>query len=378
MLGKESGPKQFVRTKESTAAKELQEYKDQATAPWRAQMAEDAQYNEFDPLVHQAVPPSKIRIIKDADNKLQAIIKARTAGTGATTFDDTGVTQFAMEGISEKDISPAKPVRPVPLGVPDTGPSAILKDQTKTPDTSDIAPKVAPVLGTPKERAAAFEKASPDRPPSERVKARKLQETAKFQSEKTVFDVAEDVTSLIKSMFDPQDVEAVEDIMKGYVTHEEPFLSRKRYKGRIRKFSDQLKEGTLSSKRKVNLKKLENFITSNVNKAFSQEIATLGISIPEITKRLRMIYMGETNLGTNVKSSSTGAIGHLQVLPSTFKSVIKQGQFGPKAAKIVNLDIKKIRKADNDKLKELLKIPEVNFMVAIAKVLQYLKTKKGN
>jgi hypothetical protein len=24
----------------------------------------------FDPLVHQAVPPSKIRIIKDADNKL--------------------------------------------------------------------------------------------------------------------------------------------------------------------------------------------------------------------------------------------------------------------------------------------------------------------
>ena len=91
-----------------------------------------------------------------------------------------------------------------------------------------------------------------------------------------------------------------------------------------------------------------------------------------------MIYMGETNLGTNVKNSSTGAIGHLQVLPSTFKSVIKQGQFGPKAAKIVNLDIKKIRKADNDKLKELLKIPEVNFMVAIAKVLQYIKTKKGN
>ena len=125
MLGKESGPKQFVRTKESTAAKELQDYKDQATAPWRAQMAEDAQYDEFDPLVHQAVPPSKIRIIKDADNKLQAIIKARTAATGATTFDDTGVTQFAMEGISEKDISSAKPVRPVPLGVPDTGPSAI-------------------------------------------------------------------------------------------------------------------------------------------------------------------------------------------------------------------------------------------------------------
>lgn len=86
--------------------------------------------------------------------------------------------------------------------------------------------------------------------------------------------------------------------------------------------------------------------------------------------------MGETDLGTNVQDSSTGAIGELQVLPSTFRSTIKQTQFGKKAAEVVGLDIKELRKMNDEELRELLRIPEVNFMAATAKMFQFLKHQK--
>ena len=107
--------------------------------------------------------------------------------------------------------------------------------------------------------------------------------------------------------------------------------------------------------------------------------------------------MGETNLGTNVKNSTTGAIGDMQVLPTTFAAVIVQGQFGKNAAKYSNIsperfiELKKIAKEVNElvikkqstkanqkakPLAVLLSNKKVNFMAATAKMLQYLKAKK--
>ena len=228
MLGMLEGPLQPVRTKEAT---KLKQYKEQAASNFDAEVQADDEsidpetlvWNNkppvpqgFDPLVHQAVPPSKIRIIKDADNKLQAIIKARTGATAAITFESAPIKEsFDFKGTGIPEF-----VKPVPLGVPDTGPSAILKDQTKTPDTSDIAPKAAPVLGTPKERAAAFEKASPDRPPSERVKLRELQDTAKFQSEENIVDF---LKKTFKKLNLPSDLEA--SVAKEFDTKDLPLVT---------------------------------------------------------------------------------------------------------------------------------------------------------
>jgi hypothetical protein len=107
--------------------------------------------------------------------------------------------------------------------------------------------------------------------------------------------------------------------------------------------------------------------------------------------------MGETNLGTNVGDSSTGAIGDMQVLPTTMASIIVQTQFGKNAAKYSNIsperfiELKKISKEVNElvikkqstkanqkakPLAVLLRNKEVNFMAATAKMLQYLKYKE--
>jgi len=290
-LGMLEGPLQPVRTEEATKAKN---YRDQAISSFDAEVqADDSSIDpdtlvwnnkppvprSFDPLVHQAVPPSKIRIIKDADNKLQAIIKARTAATGATTFDDTGVTQFAMEGISEKDISSAKPIRPTPLGVPDTGPSAILKDQTKTQDTSDIAPKPAPVLGTPKERAAAFEKASPDRPPSERVKLRELQDTAKFQSEENIVDF---LKKTFKKLNLPSDLEA--SVAKEFDTKDLPLVTFLIEQEGFSKVAEDVGDGKVTSG--VGL--------TGTGRKLGEKVRTPD-AVRELKKRLKDVYLPYLN-----------------------------------------------------------------------------------
>ena len=255
-------------------------------------------------------------------------------------------------------------------------------------------------MSIPKQRLEAFNKAFPE-VPNEKNKLRRLQDTAKFISDKTVIDVvsekASELTNIIEKAFVPQAAEAVKDVLVGYVTDKEPLLSLAKYAGRIIKYQSQLALGTLSKQRKENLTKLETFLNDNIVPVFRQEITTLNISKSSLIDRMRDIYMGETNLGTNVKNSTTGAIGDMQVLPTTFAAVIVQGQFGKNAAKYSNIsperfiELKKIAKEVNElvikkqstkanqkakPLAVLLSNKKVNFMAATAKMLQYLKAKK--
>ena len=280
------------------------------------------------------------------------------------------------------------------------------KDSIVPRDVPDIVPRrsepvpVKKPLSIPKQRLEAFNKAFPE-VPNEKNKLRRLQDTAKFISDKTVIDVvsekASELTNIIEKAFVPQAAEAVKDVLVGYVTDKEPLLSLAKYAGRIIKYQSQLALGTLSKQRKENLTKLETFLNDNIVPVFRQEITTLNISKSSLIDRMRDIYMGETNLGTNVKNSTTGAIGDMQVLPTTFAAVIVQGQFGKNAAKYSNIsperfiELKKIAKEVNElvikkqstkanqkakPLAVLLSNKKVNFMAATAKMLQYLKAKK--
>lgn len=78
----------------------------------------------------------------------------------------------------------------------------VLVDLQKEKVSPKVSPKEpSPILNRAQERAAAFEKAFPETPPSERVQLRELQDKAKFQSDKTILDV-------IKEFLGPAKVEA--------------------------------------------------------------------------------------------------------------------------------------------------------------------------
>ena len=166
-----------------------------------------------------------------------------------------------------------------------------------------------------------------------------------------------------------------------YVGSESPEEHRVGWAERAKSAFRQISEGTLPKEKQDNLNNLLEFTEDAVGKAFSKEIDTLGIDVKHIKQMVTATYAGETDMGTNVKPSGTGAVGELQVTASTFKSVLKQGQFGKKAAKIVDLQLSGLKKMSDAKLRKLLSDnPKVNFLVAISKWMQLLKTqadKKG-
>ena len=271
--------------------------------------------------------------------------------------------------------------------------------------STDVSRSIEPVpvkkpLNRGQQRLEAFNKAFPD-VPNEKNKLRRLQDTAKFTNDKTLMDIvsegASGLTDILEKTFIPREAIAIQDVLDGYVTNKEPLLSRAKYFGRIMKYQAQLANDTISAERKQNLKTLEDFLTSNVGSVFRAELKTLGLDDSDLIDRMRDVYMGETNLGTNVKNSTTGAVGDLQVLPTTFAGVIVNTQFGIAAYTASNIslpsfqDLKDLAKEVTDLVKakkfteanikakplaKLLKLKEVNFLAASAKMLQYLKYKK--
>ena len=161
---------------------------------------------------------------------------------------------------------------------------------------------------------------------------------------------------------------------------------------------NRLENGTLSEEQKSNLDYLLTF-NSELDEAFMAELATVTLTSENLLDYMTYIYMGETSLGTQVKDSSTGALGELQVLPTTLASVIAQGQFGDDAAMISGFSDKqwgiyKVQAKIIDKLKRDKKHTKAaalaesvfgdnlrnntafNFMAGAAKMLQALKQKK--
>jgi hypothetical protein len=389
----DDGNKHKIKTKK---VKDSRDYGTSAAELFNSQLAEDTSKeaiastssgiehifkadvpDDYNPATH--VPPTSLFFLDSLRKKSKATPKDLPK-TPDDTIPPTPL-KSSPEVLSEKDTI-------VPRDVP-----------TNVPRSTKPVPLKKP-LSIPQQRSEAFDQAFPE-VPNERNELRKLQDTAEFQDDKTIMDAisegASGLKKFLKKAFNPRGAEALNDVIMGYVGEEEPIISRYKYGIRVRKFTTQLENGTLSSTRKKNLKELETFLKTNIPRVFQSETTTVGLSSTELIDRMRDIYMGETNLGTNVGDSSTGAIGNMQVLPTTMASVIVQGQFGKNAAKYSNIsperfiELKKIAKEVNElvikkqfikanqkakPLAVLLSNKEVNFMAATAKMLQYLKAKK--
>jgi len=199
------------------------------------------------------------------------------------------------------------------------------------------------------------------------------------------------------------------EIAKYYVTDQGPGDFYKRwlaYSARGRALKGQLDKRTLNSYQVKNLENMVKFMDdTRIEDVFSAELKgqqkrwknltakekaerlkknPLGEpKTPEdIRERLKLIFMGETQLGQRDKTGKLidppgGAVGLFQVEPSTFQDVVKRGQFGTLAAQASGLtlaDLATIKNtSDNSVLTTYLETPEVNYMAATAKIFQYLK-----
>jgi len=230
-------------------------------------------------------------------------------------------------------------------------------------------------------------------------------------------EAAKDIIPSVGTVITPLDRE----IAKYYVTNQGigDTLSRGiLYPARGRALKKQRKEGTLNQYQVDNLEDLEKFMSDTlINTVFADELQgqqnrwnkltaeekKAGLTLvqaraerlrknplgkpktaKDIRERLKIIFMGETQLGKqdklgNLIDNPGGAVGLLQVEPSTFRDVVRQRQFGSKAAKASGLtqkDLNIITNTPDNKMNTLSKYleqPKVNYMAATAKIFQYLK-----
>ena len=195
----------------------------------------------------------------------------------------------------------------------------------------------------------------------------------------------------------PDDWDAAWDVVTRYLGEEAPLKDQLGYWKRISKQESQLKNNRLNKEKQSNLNKLTKFANKALPIAFNKEMQTLGMTPEDIIQRLTYVYMGETSLGTNVQDSSTGAIGRLQVLPTTFASTIAQGQFGDNSALMAGISevhfsqlqdiaatVEELKRKDKNAealaaakpLIPFLRKEKVNYMAGMAKLFQLLKAKK--
>jgi len=115
--------------------------------------------------------------------------------------------------------------------------------------------------------------------------------------------------------------------------------------------------------------------------AFGTEIAKNGYEVLDIVNDMREIYAGETYYGTSKsKRSNTGALGEMQVLPSTFKDLVDRGVLGPKFASALGMSIEEVHEISNseDLIEDfLLTNKKGNYLAAMGKWINMKKAAKG-
>jgi len=116
-------------------------------------------------------------------------------------------------------------------------------------------------------------------------------------------------------------------------------------------------------------------------KAFDTEIAENGYEVLDIVNDMREIYAGETYYGTSKsKRSKTGALGEMQVLPSTFKDLVDRGVLGPKFASALGMTTEELHAVTNskDSIEDfLLNNKKGNYLAAMGKWINMKKAAKG-
>jgi len=161
-----------------------------------------------------------------------------------------------------------------------------------------------------------------------------------------------------------------------YVGSDSTEAGREGWGERAERVFAEIANGSLSSEKEENLNHLLTFTEEALGTAFQVEMETLGLDVKHIKQMMIATYAGETNVGTNVAPSGSGAVGELQVTAETFKSVLDERQFGNKAAEMINISLDELKGMNQRTLRALLtNNKEINFLVSIAKWMQLLKAR---
>ena len=161
-----------------------------------------------------------------------------------------------------------------------------------------------------------------------------------------------------------------------YVGSESTEAGREGWGERAERVFAEIADGSLSPEKEANLNHLLTFTEEALGTVFQVEMETLGIDVKHIKQMMIATYAGETNVGTNVAPSGSGAVGELQVTAETFKSVLDERQFGTNAAEMINISLDELKGMNQRTLRALLtNNKEINFLVSIAKWMQLLKAR---
>ena len=161
-----------------------------------------------------------------------------------------------------------------------------------------------------------------------------------------------------------------------YVGSDSTEAGREGWGERAERVFAEIANGSLSSEKEENLNHLLTFTEEALGTVFQVEMETLGIDVKHIKQMMIATYAGETNVGTNVAPSGSGAVGELQVTAETFKSVLDERQFGTNAAEMINISLDELKGMNQRTLRALLtNNKEINFLVSIAKWMQLLKAR---
>jgi len=111
--------------------------------------------------------------------------------------------------------------------------------------------------------------------------------------------------------------------------------------------------------------------------AFDYEIKDLGLTKKELKEGLKNISKIESSGGhlpKHLQVSPTGAQGLFQIIEETARSVIKNKQFGPKAAKAAGISLKDLQAMNRKELQSfLLNNDKANTLFATAIIIQKLQ-----
>jgi len=118
---------------------------------------------------------------------------------------------------------------------------------------------------------------------------------------------------------------------------------------------------------------MSDVIFSDGKKVFGKELASSRVEVRDIQQRLISIYAAETDFGTHsTKVSPRGALGEMQIIPSTFRSLVRNGWLGTQYEKAIG--VSNLESLSSTEVKNLLlNNPKANYLAAMGKYLSRIK-----
>lgn len=184
-------------------------------------------------------------------------------------------------------------------------------------------------------------------------------------------DLEESIFNIIRSDYN-YDVE-IEEWSNSY--HATDNLRNKR-KGKklAQKRIMELQKGLISKPAEENLRNMVDLVNKYSSLVFIAEMENTNSTVDNIVRLMIPTYGVETNFGTSIKKeSSTGALGEMQVLPSTFVSLVESKILGPKYAAAVGINEEELKDiaSDEKKTKTFLLTSKIgNYLAAVGKVME--------